>query len=101
MLAPRRIRLTAPAMFWIFADRRNGRPRLWDGVRRCKERFRGAGDSCVTFRFTLPAEWRLEVESLAVQLGFPKTTANEIEEQFLAVLQKLVKTEHRLERVPL
>jgi hypothetical protein len=39
--------------------------------------------------FRMPAEWRPEVESLAVQLGFPKTTANEIEEQFLAFLQKL------------
>lgn len=39
--------------------------------------------------FTMPAEWRPEVESLAVQLGFPRTSAGEIEERFLAVLQRL------------
>lgn len=43
--------------------------------------------------FTLAAEWRPEVESLAVQLGFPKTTANEIEQQFLAVLERLTEVE--------
>jgi len=40
--------------------------------------------------FKLAAEWQPEVESLAVQLGFPKASASEIEEQFLGVLQKLV-----------
>jgi len=39
--------------------------------------------------FRMPAEWRSEVESLAVQLGFPRTSAGEIEERFLAVLQRL------------
>ena len=39
--------------------------------------------------FTMPAEWRPEVESLAVQLGFPQTSALEIEGRFLAVLQRL------------
>ena len=39
--------------------------------------------------FAMPAEWRPEVESLAVQRGFPQTGADEIEERFLAVLQLL------------
>ena len=39
--------------------------------------------------FTMPAEWRPEVESLAVQLGFPKAGADEIEERFLAIVQRL------------
>jgi Nucleotidyl transferase AbiEii toxin, Type IV TA system len=43
--------------------------------------------------FTMPVEWRPEVESLAVQLGFPKTNANEIEEQFLTVLRRLTEIE--------
>jgi len=39
--------------------------------------------------FTMPAEWRPEVESLAVQLGFQQTSALEIEGRFLTVLQRL------------
>ena len=39
--------------------------------------------------FAMPVEWWPEVESLAVQLGFPQTGADEIEVRFLAVLQLL------------
>ena len=39
--------------------------------------------------FAMPAEWRPEVESLAIQLGFPQTSAGEIESQFLAALQRI------------
>ena len=39
--------------------------------------------------FAMPAEWRPEVESLAVQLGFQQVGAGEVEERFLAVLQRL------------
>lgn len=39
--------------------------------------------------FAMPAEWRPEVEALAVQLGFPQTSADEIEERFLTVLRLL------------
>jgi len=39
--------------------------------------------------FKLPAEWRPELESLAVQLGFPQTSADEIEDQFLKILERL------------
>lgn len=39
--------------------------------------------------FAMPVDWRPEVESLAAQLGFPQTNALEIEERFVAVLQRL------------
>ncbi|MEZ5398374.1 MAG: nucleotidyl transferase AbiEii/AbiGii toxin family protein [Bryobacteraceae bacterium] len=39
--------------------------------------------------FQLPSEWRPELESMAGQLGFPQASASEIEEKFLAVLQRL------------
>ena len=37
----------------------------------------------------MSAEWRPEVEALAVQPGFPQTRAGEVEAQFLAVLRLL------------
>lgn len=40
--------------------------------------------------FIMPPEWRPEIESLAVQLGFPQSGAGEIEERFRAVLQLIV-----------
>lgn len=39
--------------------------------------------------FTMPAEWRPEVESMAVQLGFGSTNAGEIEERFVQLLHRL------------
>ena len=39
--------------------------------------------------FDMPAEWRPEIEGLARALGFPGTSASEIEARFLAVVQRL------------
>lgn len=41
--------------------------------------------------FTMPAEWRPEVESIAVQLGITNPNATSIEEQFRSVLLKIAK----------
>lgn len=40
--------------------------------------------------FTMPAEWRPEVASIAVQLGFTNPNATSIEEQFRSVLREIV-----------
>lgn len=45
--------------------------------------------------FQLPAEWRPELESAAMQLGFPQTSAGEIERQFLQILERLREMNNR------
>lgn len=39
--------------------------------------------------FVMPAEWRPELEGLAVELGFPLRTSSAIEQRFLEVIQML------------
>ena len=41
--------------------------------------------------FALPAVWRLELETLAVELGFPTTTAAEIEQRFQKIIKLIAK----------
>ncbi len=41
---------------------------------------------------TLPAEWRRELETLAQELGYRTTKAEEIETEFAAVIQRIVPT---------
>lgn len=45
--------------------------------------------------FSMPAEWRPEIESLAGQLGFAETDSQLIEEHFLSVLRRIVGSESR------
>lgn len=43
--------------------------------------------------FTMPTEWRPEVEALAVQLGFANPKAHSIEERFRSVLRRLAEAQ--------
>jgi hypothetical protein len=36
----------------------------------------------------MPAEWRPEIETLALQMGFEKTSASNIEERFAAIIKR-------------
>lgn len=39
--------------------------------------------------FSMPPEWRPEIEAMASQIGFPRTNAEEIEDRFLALVAQL------------
>jgi len=45
--------------------------------------------------FTLPPAWRLEIETLAAELGFPATDATEIERRFQATIELIARAEPR------